>query len=520
MNRKPRPRLCATGFAAAALAAPLALAGCEQVTGLLVGDDTAEAQESAALYQTEAVERRDITVAVAAAGIVEPVTTVDVKSKASGEILSLPVDTGDQVQSGSLLANIDPRVLDNSLQQAQANLEVAKARLANSSSQLERIDKLYQKDSLSKADWEQAALDYAQANSEVVRSEIQVENATIALDDTKVGAPITGTVIERFVEQGQVISSPMGDVGGGTLLLRMADLSTVQVRMLVDEIDIGKVNPGVNATVNVAAFANRPFQGEVVKVEPQAVAEQNVTMFPVLIDLDNSAGLLKPGMNAEVELLVAQRLDVATIPNAALRTQDDIFAAGMVLGLEVDTVREMLAAAPRPQGASRSAAGGDGPPADMREKMHTIFGKMRSGEELTEEEQKLADDMRRRMAERGGGRGGAGGFGGRGFGGRGGAGGAGGEGAGGRRSSTVDAQFGGDYLVFALRDGEPAALHIRTGITDLDRTEILFGLEEDDEVLILPSASLVRAQESFQQRMRRWNSIPGLNRQSGGGRGR
>ena len=515
MNRKPRPRSGPTRIAAAALAAPLALAGCGMVEGLIGGDDAAAAQESAALYQTAAVERRDITVAVAAAGIVEPVTTVDVKSKASGEILSLPVDTGDQVQAGALLANIDPRVLDNSLQQAQANLEVAKARLANSSSQLERIDKLYRQDSLSKADWEQAALDYAQANSDVVRSEIQVENATIALDDTNVGAPITGTVIERFVEQGQVISSPMGDVGGGTLLLRMADLSTVQVRMLVDEIDIGKVNPGVNATVNVAAFANRPFQGEVVKVEPQAVAQQNVTMFPVLIDLDNSEGLLKPGMNAEVELLVARRVDVATIPNAALRTQEDIFAAGMVLGLEVDTVEKMLAAAPRPQGAARSAGADDGPPADMRERMRAIFGKMRSGEKLTEEEQKIANDMRKRMAERGGGRGG---FGGRGFGGRGG--GAGGEGGGGRRASALDTQFGGDYLVFALRDGAPTALHVRTGITDLDRTEVVFGLEEDDEVLILPSASLVRAQESFQNRMRRWNSIPGLNRQSGGGRGR
>ena len=525
MNRKPRPRAGAgphTGarprksavksLAAGALAA-LALVGCDAAQGPSAGVDAAAEDESAALYQTAAVERRDITVAVEAAGIIEPVTTVDVKSKASGEILSLPVDTGDQVEAGALLANIDPRVLDNSLQQAQANLEVAKARLTNSSSQLERIDKLYQKDSLSKSDWEQAALDYAQANSEVVRSEIQVENATIALDDTNVGAPITGTVIERFVEQGQVISSPMGDVGGGTLLLRMADLSTVQVRMLVDEIDIGKVRPGVNATVNVAAFASRPFRGEVVKVEPQAVAQQNVTMFPVLIDLDNSEGLLKPGMNAEVELLVARRVDVATIPNAALRTQEDIFAAGIVLGLEVDDVQEMLAAAPRPQGAERSTASGGGPSADMRERMRAIMGKMRSGQELTEEEQKLAAEMRRRMAERGGGRGGFGG--GRGGFGRGG----GGEGGPGRRSSALDAQFGGDYLVFALRDGEPTALHVRTGITDLDRTEVVFGLAEDDQVLILPSASLVRAQESFQQRIKRWNSIPGLNRQSGSGRG-
>ena len=483
------------------------LFACDEVVSQIAGEPDEE--PPAEVYQIAGVERRDITVAVEAAGIIEPVTTVEVKSKASGEILSLPVDTGDHVDAGALLANIDPRVLDNSLQQAQANLDVAKARLANSSSQLERIDELYQKKSLSKSDWETAALDYAQANSEVVRGQIQVENATIGLDDTNVVSPITGTVIDRFVEQGQVISSPMGDVGGGTLLLRMADLSTVQVRMLVDEIDIGKVRPGSNAAVNVAAFPNRPFQGEVVKVEPQAVAQQNVTMFPVLIDLDNREGLLKPGMNAEVELLVARRIDVPTIPNAALRTEEDIFVAGAVLGLESDDVRDMLAAAPRPPGTPTGEGRGEGPPPDARQQMRAIMMKMRNGEALNEEEQKLADEMRKRMASRGG----AGGFG------RGGPGAGRGRPAGeggGRRTSAVDGQFGGDYLVFALRDGAPTALRIRTGVTDLDRTEVNFGLNEDDQVLILPSAFLVRAQESFQQRVRRWNSIPGLSRDSGG----
>ena len=484
------------------------LFGCGKVMSQFASETVDETP--ADVYQIAVVERRDITVAVEAAGIIEPVTTVEVKSKASGEILSLPVDTGDRVEAGALLANIDPRVLDNSLQQAQANLDVAKARLANSSSQLERIDKLYQQKSLSKSDWEKAALDYAQANSEVVRGQIQVENATIALDDTNVISPIAGTVIDRFVEQGQVISSPMGDVGGGTLLLRMADLSTVQVRMLVDEIDIGKVRPGSNATVNVAAYPNRAFNGEVLKVEPQAVAQQNVTMFPVLIDLDNRDGLLKPGMNAEVELLVARRIDVPTIPNAALRTQEDIFVAGAVLGLETDEVRDMLAAAPRPPDTPAGDDHREAPPPDAHQRMRAIVAKMRRGEALTEKEQRLAEELRKRIANRGDGVG---------FG-RGGSraalsGGAGG----GRRASVVDAQFGGDYLVFALRDGMPTALRIRTGVTDLDRTEVDFGLTEGDQVLILPSAFLVRSQESFQQRMRRWSSIPGLNRESGGQRG-
>ena len=479
--RRVRPGALLATFGAALTA------GCDGLAGLLVGDEDSSAPDDA-LHQTVAVERRDITVAVEAAGLVEPVTTVEVKSKASGEILSLPVDTGDRVEAGALLATIDPRILDNALQQAQANLEVAKAKLANSSSQLERIDKLYRKDSLSKADWEKAALDYAQANAEVVRGDIQVENATIGLDDTKVVAPIAGTVIERFVEQGQVISSPMGDVGGGTLLLRMADLSTVQVRMLVDEIDIGKVRPGATATVNVAAFPTRPFQGQVVKVEPQAVAQQNVTLFPVLIDLDNREGMLKPGMNAEVELLVARRRDVPTVPTAALRTQDDIYAAGSVLGLEHGEVRRMLASAPRPPAVDDAGAPrGDG--RETRQRMRGIMAKTRGGEALTEAGQRTAREVRRRGA---------------------------GRGAGGdrRRASTVDAQFGGDFLVFALRDGAPAALRVRTGITDFDRTEIIFGLSEGDQVLLLPSAALVRAQERLQRRMSRYAGIPGLNRRN------
>ena len=495
--------------ATAVALALVSVAACDQIGQFL--DDEPAQEEQVALYQSVPAQRRNITVSVEAAGIIEPVTTVEVKSKASGEILELPVDTGDYVQAGTLLARIDRRVLNNSLQTAKANLEVAKARQANAQSQLERISTLYEQESLSKVDWEQSLLDNATARSEVVRGEIQVENATIQLGDADVNSPITGTVIERLVEQGQVISSPMGDVGGGTLLMQMADLSHVQVRMLVDEIDIGKVRPGTIAQVNVAAYPNRPFQGEVVKVEPQAVAEQNVTMFPVLIDLENRDGLLKPGMNAEVEVVMARRENVITIPNAALRTPEDIYAAGGVLGLDRQAVDHMLAAAPDVGGdrPSRNAAPA-GAPAFDRERLREIFMKRRSGEELTEEEQKLLSQMQEQMRAQGGppgaGRPGQG---------------EGGRGA--RRSSTVDTQFGGDYMVFALRGQTPTALRIRTGITDLDHAEVIAGLNDDDQVLILPSASLVRAQESFQQRMRGRMGIPGLSQQgnrSGGGRGR
>ena len=134
----------------------------------------------------------------------------------------------------------------------------------------------------------------------------------------------------------------------------MADLSLVQVRTLVDETDIGKIQVGQRATVTVDAFPNRPFEGSVLKIEPQALTEQNVTMFPVLVRIDNRGGLLRPGMNSEVEVHVGQREDVLAVPNSALRTQRDVGSAAQVLGLSAEAVQQELAAS-APQ---RSVAGG------------------------------------------------------------------------------------------------------------------------------------------------------------------
>ncbi|MYK48378.1 MAG: efflux RND transporter periplasmic adaptor subunit [Gammaproteobacteria bacterium] len=490
--------------------AALAAGGCDQIEELIAGSDDEEVEEEA-FFEAAGVVRGDIRVAVEAAGGIEPVTTVEVKSKASGEILELNVDTGDTVESGTLLARIDQRMLRNSLDQAKASLEVSRAELTNAESQLERIQKLYEQESLSKADYEQSLLQHAAAKSQVVRGEIQVENAEIALEDAIVKAPIAGTVIQRLVEQGQVISSPMGDVGGGTLLLQMADLSRVRVRMLVDEIDIGKVQPGTIAQVNVAAYPTRSFEGAVLKVEPQASPQQNVTMFPVLIDLDNREGLLKPGMNAEVELVVADRTDVLTIPNAALRTEADVYVAGGVVGLSEERVREMLAASTLPpregRGEGTSSRGAGGMSEEDQQMLRSIMTKRRNGEELTEEEQAFSRKMMQQFARRGGGPG-RGGPGARGGGGPRGGPPGGGFGAQQPRSSSIESQFGGDFIVYALRNDQPVAIRVRTGVTDLDRTEVVLGLTEEDEVLILPSASLIQSQEYFQQRMRRWNQNP------------
>jgi len=435
-------------------------------------------------YQAVPVEQRDIVVSAQASGAIQPDTTVEVKSKASGEILSLAVETGQAVKRGDLMVRVDPRIPRNAVAQAQADLEVAQARLTNANSQKRRADELFKSQSITEQEHEQALLAYANANAEVIRARVALDNAKDQLDDTNVRAPINGTIIEKQVERDQVISSPTNDVGGGTVLLKMADLNLVQVRTLVDETDIGKVQPGQRATVTVDAFPQRPFAGTVLKIEPQAQTEQNVTMFPVLVRIDNKEGLLRPGMNAEVEIHVGRRENVLAVPNAALRTQRDVGSAAQVLGLSPDAVQQQLAAArPTPQRAGDRAAMGDSSAA--------------------------ADSAGR--ATMGATPAAAGGRSSRGLSGR-------------NRRGQAQSE-GSQYIVFVRRDGRPTPVWIRTGLTDMDYSEVLDGLSLSDSVLVLPSASLVQSQQDMRERFNRatgGGAVPGMRQQtaqpSGGAR--
>ena len=488
------------------------------------------------VYQAVPVERRDVVVSARATGTIQPDTVVEVKSKASGEILAMKAETGETVERGALLVQIDQRTPRNTVNQAEANLEVAKARLENAESQRKRSEELYQSQSLTEQEYETAVLGVANAKAAVVTAQVDVENARIAMEDTDVKAPIGGTIIAKNVERGQVISSPTRDVGGGTVLLTMADLNLVQVRTLVDETDIGKIQSGLRATVVVDAYPNQPFNGEVLKVEPQAEAVNNVTMFPVLVRIDNRRGLLKPGMNADVEIHIGRRDSVLAIPNAALRTQRDVGSAAQVLGIPQDQLQTMLAEAQaqadsaralaakersgadgETEGASRPAKPGATPagntmttpdgrtielPAGVTQaKVREIFQKRFSGGQLTPEEQGIMAQVARNF------RGGAGGR------------------NGGARRSTNDFEFGGNYIVFVLKNGQPTPVMVRTGLTDLDYSEVVSGLSADDSVLILPSASLVQSQQDFKERIGRMTgggAVPGMRNQnqpsSGGNR--
>lgn len=333
------------------------IAGSLLLALLLAGCGSGVPAPAASQYESATVERRSLVLVVEAAGVIEPVRTVEIKSKASGEILELGADTGDTVRAGALLARIDPRTPRNRLDQATAQWNAARAKLANARSQLARGEKLLENAWINPADYDKLVLDAATAESEVVAAKVAVENARIALDDTEVRAPVDGTILGKRVERGQVISSPTQDVGGGTLLMTMADLDEVRVRTRVDETDIGKLAPGMEARISVASFPGTSFAGTIEKIEPQATVEQNVTLFPVLISLPNEEHLLRPGMNVEARFEVARRDEALTIPVTALRTDRDVTTTAAIIGLDETEIRGRLgeAGADAAEGERRSA---------------------------------------------------------------------------------------------------------------------------------------------------------------------
>ena len=485
------------------------------------------------------VARTNLRITAEATGQVEPILTVEVKSKASGEVLALHVDTGDPVTQGQLLAEVDPRDVRNGFEQAAADHEVAQSRVRIAEAQLARSQELLDAGVITQQEHEGKDLENANARASLVRAQTNLELARLRLSDVTIRAPANGTIIGRTVEVGQVIQSASGNISGGTTLLTMANLDDMQVRTLVDETDVGQVGAGMEATVQVEAFPDRTFTGTILKIEPQAVVEQNVTMFPVIVTLDNRAGLLKPGMNAEVEVLVAERLGVLTVPNGAVVEARQLAPAAEVLGLDPEAMnldpRSMFAgnrgggergqggpagegaspagdaaAAPAGQPAGAGAQAGQrrgaGPLADMSEedraKVGEVRTQLREGTIDADSATKvltpiLGEEMAGRMA--------AGGFG-RGQRGQGAAGAA--------TSGAVQNPGAGEVtgrraFVFVVNaDGAIEPRPVTLGIGDYDQTEVMNGLEEGEQVALIGAAQLQAQQADFLERIRSRSSGP------------
>ena len=499
-------------------------------------------------------EQRTLDIRAEAAGLVEPITTVEIKSKASGEVTNVLVETGQEVTRGTLLVEIEPRDVQNSFAQAEADLEVAKARSITSDAQFKRVQELRKANVATEQELESATLEQANARAALVKAQVNLSLARERMNDVTIRAPMNGMVIEKTVEPGVIISSASGSVSGGTTLLKMADLSTVQVRALVDQTDIGRLTPGQTARVSVEAYPGRTFDGQVVKIEPQAVVDQNVTMFPVLIHLDNSERLLKPGMNTEIQVEIARRPNAIVIPNDAVVGVRDVLTSAVALGLSeeeaqkrVDAMRQQprLASNPpaQPQGNGEGAAakastpngtaeaataqrpdgrgrGGEAvaPSGECQAIMRKVRAARETGTTLSEEDRAKSRECFSQMGGTAGGqptmggarpggnqggRGGAGGGrGGRSFGG----------GAGRGRATSRPA------VVFVPTPNGPEPRSVMLGYSDLDYTEVLSGLKAGEQVYLVTAARLLQQQQENLERMRQrmQGPVPGMSTPQGG----
>ncbi len=464
----------------------------------------------------EPVERRDITVTVEATGTVEPINLIEVKSKASGQIIRMPVDIGSVVRPGQLLVQIDSSDVRNQYDQAFAALKAAKAKVEVSAAQKKRSDSLYEQQITTADEHEAALLDAANAEAALVTARTNLDIARQRLADATVRAPIAGTILNKPVSVGTVISSATSSVSGGTTLLQMADLRMIRARALVSETDVGNVKAGQTATVQIDAFPNRPFHGAVEKIEPQSVVQQSVTMFPVLISISNEEGLLLPGMNGEVTVLVQERDGVPSVSLDAVRTMREIPTVAAALGLDADSLRaqvqaEMMAraggakVAQAEQGNPGGRIGARGDSTRGRGEGTSLRGRSGGG--------------RNRQRAGGASWGGSGaGAGGRGFAGRSGAvGGISGAWAGsgsGRNGSGRQAQI---VFVKTPKGLEPRI--VRLGVSNFDYAEILDGVKEGDQVALLSVAELQakRNQTMSNIRQRMGGAVPGVGGGTGGG---
>ncbi len=309
------------------------------------------------------VERGDLAKSVVATGKVEPITKVEIKSKASGIVKKLYVDAGDRVKKGQLLAELDREEISAQVEQARASLAASDASLTGSQADYERakvdaegpdvptLKRAYERSQgMAKEGVVSAsALDDAQRNyvmavnkQNVAKAQLQVLNAKIGqaraqlardkanlqqleeqLSYTTVVSPIDGIILSRDVEVGDAVSSILVLGSSATLIMTEGDTSEVYVKGKVDESDIGKVYLGQPARIKVESFKDKTFNGKVTKISPMGVEKDNVTTFEVRVSINNPGGELKAAMTANAEIILEEHKNVLQIPEGAILYDKD-----------------------------------------------------------------------------------------------------------------------------------------------------------------------------------------------------
>lgn len=313
------------------------------VAGYLVYSTYISSEKEDSSYKdirTVKITRGDLKITVAATGRVEPDLEIVVKSKASGEIVEFSFEEGDVVKRGEVVVRLDPQIERSRLNQAKANLlmaeaksEKAKISLKDARIRLERQRRLFADRIVSQQDldnaqivFEKSGTDIKIAEAEVMRLREALIEAEDRLNDAEIAAPITGTILEKFVEKGQIITSGTSSTTEGTSLFNMADLNNISISANVDETDVGKVQPGQDVSITADAYPGWTFNGKVIRIAPKGRVESTITVFDVIVEVrDKEKSRLKPLMTANVEILTDLRKGVLLVSSEAVRVKSDIF---------------------------------------------------------------------------------------------------------------------------------------------------------------------------------------------------
>ena len=269
-------------------------------------------------FQTTKVTRGDITQTVTATGDLQPVVTVDIGAQVSGQIKEVFVDFNSKVKAGDILARIDEATPTQRLKQSEADLESTKA--SNRLLQLgaERTRELSGKKLVSQSELDNAEAQLAQSNATMLTRTAAVENAKLDLSRCTIVAPIDGMVLDRKTDKGRTVNASMN---APVLFTLVNDLTKMQINAAVAEADIGSIAEGQEVKFTVDAFPNRTFTGNVRMVRNAASVSQSVVSYATIIDVGNEDSKLKPGMTANVSIIVQQRPNILRIANGALRVR-------------------------------------------------------------------------------------------------------------------------------------------------------------------------------------------------------
>jgi len=269
-------------------------------------------------FETAAVTRGPLTQSVTATGILNPVINVQVGSQVSGNIQKLYADWNSHVTAGQVVAQIDPSVFQAAVTQAEGNLANSKAALVLAQIQLKRTQDLRAKDSTPQANLDQAIATVDQATASVKTTEGSLQLAKANLEHCSIISPVDGIVITRSVDVGQTVAAGLN---APVIFVIANDLSKMQIDTNISEADVGNIAEGQPVDFIVDAFPFDKFHGKVVQVRNSPTTVQNVVTYDAVIGVSNPELKLKPGMTANLTVIVAQKDDALLVPNAAFRVR-------------------------------------------------------------------------------------------------------------------------------------------------------------------------------------------------------